>query len=107
MDKGPPLLSPAKPGAPQAAPDMLTATRPALQTASAHIKQCADTNAGTAAALLCLFARPRCALPPIHSQSHSNGLLSVSVDAHSANVCFMHANERTSKNRFTSGSAQR
>lgn len=41
------------------------------------------------------------------SQSYINGLLSFGADALSANVCFMHANEKTSKNRFMFGSAQR
>lgn len=41
------------------------------------------------------------------SQSDINGLLSLGADALSANVCFMHANEKTGKNRFMFGSAQR
>lgn len=41
------------------------------------------------------------------SQSDINGLLSLGAHALSANVCFMHANEKTGKNRFMFGSAQR
>lgn len=61
----------------------------------------------SAAAALCPCVRLHCSPPPACLPSDINGLLSLGADALSANVCFMHANEKTGKNRFMFGSAQR